>query len=300
MTNPLETSGNATDFNTILESLTGLTEDELYESMRLAAASKKANLKIPYLQNNDRKNRAMTIRFLPEMHKKFLEVGDEIIRQKGALTAEIKRKASDTFTAALTKGDVIIEVKKNGRRSAYASPEMAKKIQDHKLELSDGHGKTKNYDGVIVVDIKNFQTLANAFLKRLQTATQAQKQTTTEEIKAAQPSDATVLPTTPTVVVQTPDKKVSIGQKKEAPPAEKPDLLKQQEKGLEAERQAVSQKQEIQKETLEKAQDVKEQEAEKADLKLQATLAEAKKEEPLPTVSAALPPEASASSETAR
>lgn len=300
MANSFDTAGGATDFNTILESLTGLTEDELYESMRLAAASKKANLKIPYMQNNERKNRAMTIRFLPEMHKKFLEVGNEIIRQKGTLSAEIKRKASDTFTAALTKGDVIIELKKNGRRSAYASPEMAKKIHDHKLELSDGHGKTKNYDGVIVVDIKNFQTLANAFLKRLQSPNQAQKQTTVEEIKAAQPSDATALPAAPTVVIQTADKKVSIGQKKDAPPAEKPDLLKQQEKGLEAERQAVEQKQEIQKETLEKAQDIKEQESEKADTKLQESLIEAKKEEPIPTVSAALPPETSASSETAR
>jgi len=286
MAHPLETASGGADFTAILNSLMGLKEEELLESMRLAAVSKKGNLKIGFqAQNSTRKNRAMTIRLLPDVHKKFMEVGQELLKEKGPIPNEIKRRASTTFTAALTKGEVIIELKKDGKRSAFASPEMAQKLKDHKLELSDGHGKTKSYDGVVVVELKSFQQLADAFVKNLQNPQQPQKQTTAEVIKATQ-TEQSAPPAAPAIVVQTPEKKVSLGQpKEEAAPASKPDLLKKQDAALEAERRELSDKQEKQKEVLEQAQEIKEEETTKADVKLQETLQEAKTELPptLPT-----------------
>lgn len=109
--------------------------------------------------------RRMTLRMTPDLQKKWVGVIDELSKTTADTLPEIKQRASVQFAAAFKGGGFVIEVKDNGNRTAYATEETAKQLQDGTIVLKKNGTSTLQYESVNVIHSEEFlQDLSSSFL----------------------------------------------------------------------------------------------------------------------------------------
>ncbi|MCE5293032.1 MAG: hypothetical protein LLF94_00275 [Chlamydiales bacterium] len=113
-------------------------------------------------------NATVTIRLTHEQQEVWINLINNVIQSDGADLADVKQKANDNFAAAFKDGNVVIEVKENGKRTAFASEQTANELRAGKLLLTKKDGTTKNYDSVKTMEHKDFDAIVSKFIQSIQ------------------------------------------------------------------------------------------------------------------------------------
>ena len=189
--------------------------------------------------------RRLTVRMTPEMQQKWVRAHHEYSQATKDTLPEMKRRASVQFAAAFRGGGFVIEVKDKGSRTAYATEETVKNIQEGKIVLQKNGGNTITYDSINVIHSEDFlRDLTSSFINMILEENEHAASLTSDAIKETiDPAHEHAIHTdiTSTLKPADPDKIVSV-KKQEIVKREKTEsqlneeLQKDEQKALEADR----------------------------------------------------------------
>lgn len=247
MATPLQSRQSSPDeLKNIEEFLSGINSQAIISGIEKMATSRTGKIRLDSGEKNASKaHQRITLRLTPELQQKWVSVIEELSQAQGKNLNEVKKRASGEFAAAFKDGQLVIEVKEDGKRTAYASEKTAENIQNGKILLKKNGNQTIAYDSIKVIDSAGFTLIANTFITNMLAAAEPSATLTSESITSGNPESkvqASAQTGMSKVVVQkSPEKKVTITQSEAATPEKteaqkRRELEKQEEKLIEAER----------------------------------------------------------------
>lgn len=188
----------------------------------------------------------LTVRFTPEIQAKWKKVIEEFGHiDANPITTDVSKRASGEFAAAFKDGQILIEVKQNGKRVAFASEKTAENIREGKLQLLK-NGKEEQYDSISILSHEDYEDIANTFVQHVQAEMEPAAVLSKESITATKETAPQQPPQqAPTLTaVQAAKKTAQAPLKKPKKPeeVEETELLRKEERELEYERDVQHEK----------------------------------------------------------
>ncbi len=240
---PSDLTASVQDLQQIADMLQDISEDDLLSNF--SDMSTKSKRKMTFqLAGKNYSAKAVTVRFTPEWQPP----------SKGIRPENVKQTANDEITRAFKGGQVVLEVvNQDDTRTAFASKETAQRIRDKDLLLTKNGGTPVQYSAVKTVESPHFESIAQSLLSTATSENPQAAKLTADAIteNAALKDVKTQLPPAQ-VQVKLPKKEVTVTTAKapndSSPESEEAKLLKEEEKELEAERDAARTAQAVQDE----------------------------------------------------